>query len=386
MEWRAPRLHRLQRGDHPGGERQRTGGAHAGKHNGLDDQLARDIESTRAEREPRAQVAEAAARSRQRDGREIADADREHGKRGGPQQRERALHIPDEDVLQRFDAGVEAGAGEERLQPRRRPREIGRVHGLELLLRLRDRRPGSHAADAEPAVAVTGLVGSLHVRQRQRNPEARARIAEGEAARQDSDNRVVASSEAKRPPDDRRIGAKELAPESIGQQDARVVAGRAFAVGEDTAQCRADAQQAEEGRRGHHAGHARRHAAGVDRRDRKVVEGLLLEHGDVPEPVLVVGCRAEPAAPGLDARVLVRHQQHAIRVGHAQRVEQHGVDRRHDRGVPAEADGERDHHGRRKRRVRAQHPEAEDEVPRPAFDRQRPAEPQLLDHVRPHMA
>ncbi len=194
---------------------------------------------------------------------------------------------------------------------------------------------------------MTGIVGSLPGGQGERNPEAGAGIAEGEATRENPDDREFASAHAKGAADDRRIGAKELAPEPVGEDDAGVVARLALVVGENPPVRRIDAQQTEERWRGHHAAHARRHAASLNCRSRKVVQRLLLEDRDVPEPVAVVGCRAARAASSLDERILIGHQEHAVRFGHPQRVEQHGVDGGHNRGMPAQADGQRDNRGGR---------------------------------------
>ena len=81
---------------------------------------------------------------------------------------------------------------------------------------------------------MAGVVRPLPVGQRQRNPEAR-----GGSPNEKSRGRIptifIASLEPKSPADDRRVGAKELAPEPVGEDDPGVVADRAFGLRESYA-------------------------------------------------------------------------------------------------------------------------------------------------------
>ena len=82
---------------------------------------------------------------------------------------------------------------------------------------------------------MTGFVGALPGGQGERNPEAGVGIAEREPRRENPDDRAFTSAHAKGAADDRRISAKELAPEPVGEDDAGVVARLALVVGENPA-------------------------------------------------------------------------------------------------------------------------------------------------------
>ena len=176
-------------------------------------------------------------------------------------------------------------------------------------------------------------------------------------------------------PDDRGIAAKELTPQPVGEDDPRVIVGSAFILGEDPSE------------RG--LTRRRRKSDGVatmprmrvarppalDRGPVKVVERLLLEDRHLPESIVVVGRRAAHASSGLDKRVLIGHEEHAIRFRSSQRMEQHRVDAGHNRRVPSQADGERDNRGDREPAVLSEHPEAKGELAQPAFGREGRTQP-----------
>ena len=364
-----------QRGHQPRGDCQPSGGAADRDQEPLHQQLTDDIEPSRADGEACAQLSEARPRTRQRDVAEIAHSNHEHRQRRPPEQIERTSHVPHEDLLERLDAGAESRVDDDRLQLRRRALEVHGIEGFQLIAHVLNRRPGLQASEAEPAIGMTGFVRSLPVRQRQGNPEAGAGVAEREVTRQDPDDGELTSADTKRAPDGRGIAAVELPPQPVGEHDPRVMVRSAFFLGEDPSVRRIDPQEAEERRRGHHAAHPGRQTARFDRGAGKVVERLLFEDRDVPEPVVVVRCRAARASPGLDERVLIGHEEHAIRFRSSQRMEQHRVDARHDRRVPSQADGERDNRGDREAAVLSEHPEAKGELPQPAFGREGRAQP-----------
>ena len=201
----------------------------------LDEQLTDDIESARAEGQPRPHLVETGTGTRQRDRGEIPDADDQHGQRGAPEEREWTSHVADERVLERFDASEEPRGAGNRLQLRRHALQVRRVQRFELIPHLLDRRPRLQSSDAEPAIPMTGFVGALPGGQGERNPEAGVGIAEREPTRENPDDREFTSAHAKGAADDRRIGAKELAPEPVGEDDAGVVARLALIVGENPA-------------------------------------------------------------------------------------------------------------------------------------------------------
>src|SRR6185436_12981122 len=128
-----------------------------------DQQLTDDVESSGADREPRADLAEAQTRTYESEVREIDDADEDHDERRSPHEQKWCPHIARQRVLQRLDAGVEPGVEEDRLELGRGPFQVARVECLQLIARLFNRCPVFQAAEAVPAVAVAGIVRALPI-------------------------------------------------------------------------------------------------------------------------------------------------------------------------------------------------------------------------------
>ena len=246
---------------------------------------------------------------------------------------------------------------------------------LSCVLHLFDRGPWLQASDAAPAVAVAGIVGTLSLGQRQRNPEADAGTSERELRREDADDREVATGDAQRTTDGRRIAAKELAPEPVAEDDSFFIARGAFVLGEDAPMDRTCAKETQERWRGHDPKRACRDAAHFDRRAGVVVKRLLLEHRDVSKAILVVGCGAARLPPCFDERVLIGHQEYPLRLRRPERMQQHGVDASHDRRVASETDGERDDGGDGEPPVLPEHPPGECQVLQPAVETEERAQP-----------
>ena len=145
-------------------KRQRAGGAGGPDEQPFDEQLTDDIEPARAEGQPCPQLVEPRAGTRQRDVGEIPDADDQHGQRGAPEQREWTSHVADERLLERLDASEEPRGVAIACSCGGMRSKVHRVERFELIPHLLDRRPRLQSSDAEPAIAMTGIVGLLPVR------------------------------------------------------------------------------------------------------------------------------------------------------------------------------------------------------------------------------
>ena len=101
-------------------------------------------------------------------------------------------------------------------------------------------------------------------------------------------------------------------------------------------------EQAQQRRRPHHGDDALRIALAAERDAAGVVERLFLEDVRLAQTVVVVGHARRPC-PVRDARarIGVVHVDELLGVRHGQRLQQHRVDDRENRGVGADADGER---------------------------------------------
>jgi hypothetical protein len=104
------------------------------------------------------------------------------------------------------------------------------------------------------------------------------------------------------------------------------------------------AKQAKQRRAREHRRDPLRVALDAEGHASRVVKRLLFEDADLAQPVVVVGHTRRPALDA-GARIAVVHQHEALRLGHRQRPEEHGVDDGEYGGVCADAERER-HNGR----------------------------------------
>ena len=306
-----------------------------------------------AKGQPRRHLLHARARSYEHEVGDIHRANQQNEEHAGPQEEQRAADFAHEVGLKRRRCRVESGIGQD-FPEGGEALHVARIERVELLLRLRDRGPRLEPADHRPVVAVPRVVRSFFRRERQRHPQLDLGIDEREVGREDTDNRVRLAIDPHGRADGTLARREELLPEPVRQHHLPIAALFAFLLGEDPSTIGLDAEHAQQRGPCDEARHALRiAAAGAGRGNRQaagVVERLLREDIDFTQAVVVVG-HAVRGPFDAGARVTVEDTDELLRLGNGQRPEEHRVDDREDRGVGADAHGQRQQRRQRERSV-----------------------------------
>ena len=203
--------------------------------------------------------------------------------------------------------------------------EVGAIERVHLGLRLLEGRTRLEPADVLPVVGVMHFpVGGS---ERSRCPQANFGVDEVESGGHHAHHlvRFAAQTDVAA---QRGLRAPEKPPaEAVAQNGLMIRARLAFGVGKGAAVGRWHAQQPEQGGCRCHAGHALRRSLDLERPAAGAEQGLLREHVDVAQAVVVVAGCAVVAGVRACFRITIRHQQDGARVRHRQRPQQ---DRVHD--------------------------------------------------------
>ena len=246
--------------------------------------------------------------------------------------------------------------------------------------------PSFSRATYRPVVAVPLLVGFLLGRERDRQPDLHLGIEEPELPRQHADDGERLAVDADVAADGAVLPAEPLLPRRVGQDRLAGLAWFRFFLGEEAPADRLRPQEPQQRRRAHHRDDPLGLGVAAERHAARVVERLLLEYGRVAQPIVVVR-HARRAADHPGAGVGVVHMDELPGLRHRQRLQQHGIDDREDRGVGADAEGERQDRRGREAAVLPQQPEPEPYVlqhsvlygrPSAEFQRSTPTFPLLL--------
>ncbi len=343
---------------------------------GLDQQLGDQVAAAGADRQPHRHLAGASGAAHEQEVGDVGAGRQEHQAGHAKQQEQRRrrfrVHaaLPLGARLDRQRLGLEplqgllAHAGLQRRLDVVEDGAVGRVEGGARLLD-RDPRsqPAEHVGPVAAAVVEARPAGRQHLAHRDRHEHVRARAEGGpfEAAGRHADDGEGRAVDDQRLVQHRRILAELRGPEAVAEHHHRMRAGGAI-VGraEHAADRGLHAERREVAARhlralGAERLPARRHVGAEQSVRGQPAEHLLhplevAEHGIAEGVVAVAGLVARGPA-GLRPWRAEVHQPR--RVLHRQRPEQHVVEDREDRGVRADAEGNRPHgHGGHERRLR----------------------------------
>jgi hypothetical protein len=294
---------------------------------------------------PRGQLLQPGGRADQHQVGHVDAADEQHERDAAPKQKQRRPHVADEIGLHLDRFRVESGVREDFFELRK-ALHVARVERVDLRLRLIDGPSRLQPADHLPVVAVPPIVRFVLGPEGDRDPQLRLAVQEQEVLRQHADDRVRDAVHPQVLSNRVVPSAEEALPEGVREDDLALLPDLAVGVDEQPAAMRLRPQDAEDGGRGLEPLHPLGLVVGPDRLTALAIERLFLEHVDLAASVEIVGnAVARPLDPRL--RIAVHDGHELVRVGERQRAQQHGVDHAEDRGVGADAGGQRDDGGQR---------------------------------------
>ncbi len=238
---------------------------------------------------------------------------------------------------------------------------VARVDRVELLLRLRDRGAGLQAADHLPVVAVTLLVALVLGCERRGQPQVHVVPHERERRGHHAHDLVRLGAQTNGSADDVRVAAEVALPHAGRQNGFVLVTGLALRFREEAALQRRLAKDREQRRRCHDGRESLGPFGRAERRARSTVDGDVREHGHLRLAIEIVR-HARRAPLGARVRIAVVERDQPLGIRHGERFEHYGPHDAEDRGVGADADGQRQHGGQREAAILDEQPRAEAQV------------------------
>jgi hypothetical protein len=361
------RQHLQQQGPRPPGEGQADGRAGSGQHEALDQPLPHDRVAAGAEREANRHLLLARGAARQQQVGDVRARDQQHQTDHAHQHENRRREL-----LTQIGSSFLARAQEQVLADEALAEALRRVGDLlELLLvdlpvdhvHRRFRLLRRHARlqprhDRQPAAAAVLQVvpGRRHLRLHHHRHEHVGAFADDdavEARRRDADDRHRLAVERHAAVEDRRVAIEAPRPVAVGEDDHRMSAWRAVVVlREGAADVRAHAEDVEVVAGDQLAVDAFGLAVGDERERRREAREDAVEHGILIAEVAIHRIRegALVESASLErARAVEDHEP--LGRGDGKKPQEDLVGQRKDRGVGADAEGERQHddHGERRR-------------------------------------
>ena len=294
-------------------------------------QLLHHRRSRRAQREAHGELMLAPRRLRQQQAGDVAARGQQDQGDGARQEPQRSPDASDLLFLQGRQRHGPALVGIRKLLAETR------LDRGEVGLRLLDGDAGCEPSDGRQEPRLTRL--EQHRRHLRRHPRLRRRGWIAEGRRHDADDGAAGAGEDERPADDSGIGVEARSPEAVADHDRSRPAHDLLGRGQRAPERGGDAEDAEKTRRRPHRLDALGNRAGRLGHVLEVAAGQVRKGAGRALPFLQPSRRDELGG-SLLAQVQLVDGDEPIGRGIRQRLEQHGVHRREDRAVRADAEGQ----------------------------------------------